>query len=154
MGDPITWSLLGVSAATQIAGGISKASMLSKQASYNAKAYDISAKSALESAKIDARQQQKRIQRVLGTQRAIYGAYGVDTSAGGTPTVVAEHTISEGEAERQAILYRGLVQATAYQNKGTLEKWEAKAQIPGILIGAGIGGGTTLLTGFLLNKET
>ena len=56
---------------------------------------------------VDARNERKRIRRLMSTQRMLFGKAGVTLE--GTPLLVMEETAREGEKEAQMIEYAGRI---------------------------------------------
>lgn len=152
MADPITASLIGISAASTMIGGIRQASALRQQSSYNSKVYEMNADLALKESKLNADKYRRELQDLLGTQRASYAVSGVDVSASGTAQVVQESTVAKGASDIQAILYRGNSEAIRLKNQSAIEKWSSGVQSTQTLIASGISGISTILTGSLLGK--
>ena len=80
-----------------------------------------------------------RVNRLRGTQRALFAAAGVDIGTG-TPLGVMVDTAMEGEREAQYIRYGGEVEATRKLNEARMQEMYGKA--------AGRAGTTTALSQF------
>jgi len=83
-----------------------------------------------------------KLQRMLGTQRALYGEGGVDIGSG-SPLLTMMSTAEEGEREAEFIKYGGEVSATEKLNEARASRFYGKqARAAG-----NIGAGSTFLTG-------
>jgi len=90
----------------------------------------------------EERQSRERYQRLMGTQRALYGKAGVRME--GSPLLVLAETAREAEREAEYIRKWGHVEAGQRQSEAEMEKKAATTSRWGGLMG----GGTTLLTGY------
>ena len=142
MADPVTIALIAgtvIAAGGQVVGGIQQ----SKAAAYQAKAYEAEAVTQKQAAEYAEKQHRENISRFIGTQRARYGASGVDVSAGGSVKAVLADTVIQGEKDALSIRYGGDVAAILARNRARMAKWEGgNAMTSGI-----IGAGSTLLSG-------
>jgi len=83
-----------------------------------------------------------KLQRLIGTQRALYGAAGVDIAAG-SPLLTMMQTAEEGEREAEFIRYGGEVSATKKLNEARMARFYGKQASRAGAWGAG----STFLTG-------
>jgi len=83
-----------------------------------------------------------KLQRLMGTQRALYGAAGVDI-ASGSPLLTLMSTAEEGEREAEFIKYGGEVSATRSLNEARMNRFYGKQASRAGAWGAG----STFLTG-------
>ncbi len=112
-------------------------------------AYDYSAKVAEAEAGVAragaAREEEvhrAKLQRMLGTQRALYGAAGIDITSG-SPLLTMMSTAEEGEREAEFIKYGGEVSATEKLNEARANRYYGKQSSTAGKIGAG----STFFTG-------
>ena len=84
----------------------------------------------------------EKLNRLIGTQKALYAAAGVDISSG-SPLLTFMETAEEGEKEAQYIRYGGEVEATSKLNEAKLNRYYGKQASRAGTIGAG----STFLTG-------
>ena len=82
--------------------------------------------------------------RTLGATKAAYGASGVDVNEG-TPLEVLSDQATEGELQRQLILYGGQTQSNAYQQQANILRMGGAVTAGA----ANTAAGNTLLTGAL-----
>ena len=109
---------------------------------YNAKVAEQGAGTARIAAAREEEVHRAKLQRMLGTQKALYGAAGVDI-ASGSPLLTLMSTAEEGEREAEYIKYGGEVSATEKLNEARLNRYYGKQSM-----GAGrFGLYSTFLTG-------
>ena len=109
---------------------------------YNAKVAEGEAVTASAGAAREEEVHRAKLQRMLGTQRALYGAAGVDITSG-SPLLTMMSTAEEGEREAEFIKYGGEVSATEKLNEARLNKFYGKQAYKSGLWGAG----STFFTG-------
>lgn len=108
---------------------------------YNASVARTQADYARQAAAAQAVTQRLAAERVMGAQRARYGASGVDVGAG-TPLLVQGETIEQGELDAARELWTGENRAQGYLAEANLRQYYAtvsRSQKPSLL-GAAIGG--------------
>jgi hypothetical protein len=130
--------LLGVSAGAQVLGGIAGASQANQQAA----AYESAADAATKQAKNAAAQERDKYNRLAASQRAQYGASGVDVNVGSPLDALAD-TDAEGEVSAMQLLYSGELEAWNQRQKAAA----AKSQASSSLLGGILGGVSTGLMG-------
>lgn len=94
---------------------------------YNAE--NLNARLAKQQAEYEAAQKRRETQRLISSQRAKYGASGVQVEAG-SPVAVMSGTAGEGEEDALAILYGGEAEAS-------IRKTAAKSKLTSGVLGAG-----------------
>lgn len=83
----------------------------------------------------------QKVQKTLGSQRASYGASGIDPNTA-TPLEVMAESARQGELARSATLFQGLAQQQSAQTQAAIDRFSgAQARKAGVLQA-----GTTLLT--------
>lgn len=95
-----------------------------RAADYNAKVSKKNADIAAEQASLDAQAIRDKNKRVLASQRAAYGASGVEDS--GTATDVSADSAAQGEMDALIALYTGRSSASANNSRATLYQMESK----------------------------
>ena len=107
---------------------------------YNADISRQSAEMTETSGALDAERQRKQVSRLVGSQKAKYGASGVELT--GSPLDVMIGTATEGELDAQIIEYNTKVKARGYQSQAEYDE-----KLAGIYERSGIiKAGSTLLT--------
>jgi hypothetical protein len=98
--------------------------------------------------RITEKKQREQTQRLLATQRSLYGKAGVTFE--GTPLLVMSETAAEGEIDALAIRYAGsieeaniIAEQSAYRQDARLARMRGSAA----KLAGNIGAGTALLTG-------
>ena len=109
---------------------------------YNARVAESEAGVAKEGAAREEEIHRLKLKRMLGTQRALYGAAGVDITSG-SPLLTMMSTAEEGEREAEFIKYGGEVEATRALNEGKMQRFYGKQASKTGKIGAG----STFFTG-------
>lgn len=127
-----------VSAGASVAQGI----QASNAAKANAKAFEADAVAAQQSARLKERQSRRETARLLATQRARFGKAGVTLQ--GSPLLVQDEAVAEGELEARIIRFGGNVDATSLRNKAAVQRSEASQLRTAGFLKAG----QSLLTGF------
>ena len=124
-----------VGVATQIIGGgvgaygtLEAGSAAAKAAKYNAQVAGQNADIAMNQAQMDAAAQQRAASKVIGGEKADYGASGV---SGGSVTDVIRASETTSELDRQNILYGGKLKAMGYQQTSAMETAAAQQDITG-----------------------
>ena len=113
-------------------------------AEYNAAVARNNALAVQYQAEVDARNERKRISKLLATQRMLYGKAGVTLE--GTPLLVMEETAREGEKEAQMIEYAGRVGASRQRSQADVFTMQGASAATGATWSAGIQAGRGLLT--------
>ena len=121
-------------------GSLEAGSAAAKAAKYNAAVARQNADIALQQADMDAAAQQRAAAKVIGGERAAYGASGV---SGGSVSDVIRASEITSELDRQNILYGGKLKAMGYQQTSAMETMGAKQDI----IGSRYQAASQLLTG-------
>lgn len=114
-------------------------------AEYNAELLERQALYEEQASAAEANRLRRRGRRILGAQRAAYGASGV-LSNEGSPLLVMENTAEEIEMDAQRTLFSGDVRAAGSRGKAKLSRWDAKRRRGSALLGAGTYLGKSLLT--------
>jgi hypothetical protein len=110
---------------------------------YNAKVAERDAEQARISADYEEKRHRENAMRLMGSQRAQYGASGVDMSDG-SPVDVNADTAIQTELDALAIRYGGKVKSNAYMDDAALSRMGAKnAMTKGVM-----GAGSSILTGY------
>ncbi len=135
--------------AVSVAGTAMSAMGQIRQGQAQKAAYDYNTQVAEQEARVAragaAREEEvhrEKLNRLLGTQRALYASAGVDISSG-SPLLTMMDTASEGEEEARYIRYGGEVEATSKLNEARLGRfYGGQASRTGR-----IGAGSTFFTG-------
>ena len=128
---------LVVAAAGAVYGGIQQ----KQAAQYNADVAEQGAQAAQQKAAYDETQHRIRVRKILSTERALYGESGVDMV--GSPLLVQENTVKQGELDSLAIRYGGDVEAARQRSQANLYRMQGNnAQVSSYF-----GAGSSLLTG-------
>jgi len=113
-----------------------------KAAEENVKIAEANAKAQQEKAAYDEEVHRERVKKILKSQRALYGASGVDME--GSPMMVQADTMEQGELDALAIRRGGDVAAAEQRSMARLYKMQGKAALKqgyysagGSLLGAG-----------------
>lgn len=117
-------------------------------AEYNAKILEQEAVERRKAAEYQAQVQEREGERLLGTQKALYGMSGVDFS--GTPLSVIEETATELEMDRQMLLREGYTAAGRSGSQAAISRMQgtaAKARGTAAYRGGVLSAGGTILTG-------
>lgn len=129
-------------------------------ANYNAQTAEENAAEVRKKAAYDARLQREKIAKTIGQQRLDYASAGVELSSG-SPLETMLQQARDGELDAQTLLYNGEVDASVYDKKSTLLKYQAEnslrtgyatAEAYGVSAGATstagtINAGATILSG-------
>lgn len=129
---------LGLGVASQVLGGVSAA----EQGKAQAKAYAANADIALQQARNQAAQEQDKYKRLAASQRASFGASGVDVNSGSPLDVLAD-TDAEGAVSAMQMLYGGQLEAANWRQRAA----SARASGNQALLGGMLGGMTNLALG-------
>ena len=128
---------LGLSAGSQILGGISSYS----EGKQEAKAAQANADIAMQQAKNQAAQERDKYRQIAAFQKTQYAASGLNVNEG-TPLDVLAATDAEAEVSAMQLLYGGKLEAANWRNKA----YAAKSKGSGSLFGGILGGiGTGLM---------
>ena len=111
MCEPLTGFLILTAASSLMgaAGSIQQGQAEQEAADYNADVARQSAQASLDKADYDETIHREKVRKLLSSQRAAYGAAGVDMA--GSPLLVLEDTAAQGELDAKAIRYGGEVEA-------------------------------------------
>jgi hypothetical protein len=133
MCDPGTAFLVGSTALSAV-GSLQQGMATATALEHNAAVADQEAANERMKSDFEARQQRRRVRRLMGSQRAAYGRSGV--TASGTPLDVLADTAGEAELERLVILRNGEVAAIGFENKAAGLRSQAGAARTAGIIGA------------------
>lgn len=138
-----TAALIGMAVATvgSAAGMVYSGMKQAEAEEYNAKVREQAARAAQDKAAYDEQLHRDRVKKLLSTQRALYGASGVQMS--GSPLLTLEDTAGQGELDALAIRHGGNVEASQQRSAATLSRMQGKAALTSSYIQAG----STLLSG-------
>ncbi len=132
----------GVSSLVSASGAIQEGEAAQEAAEYNAEVMRQSAQASREKAEYDETIHRDKVRRLLSSQRASYGAAGVDMA--GSPLLVLEDTAAQGELDAKAIRYGGevearqkLSQAEIYEQQGKNARREGYAKAGSSLLSGG-----------------
>lgn len=109
---------------------------------YNAAVARSNAAAAMQAAEADAKQQARENARRLGTLRTGLVAQGVEMT--GTPLLILDEEVQQGELETQKKLYKGKIQQTNYLNEANMADYAASQSRSA----ASNSAGSSLLSGF------
>lgn len=127
----------GVSAYSAIEQGQAQ----KKAADENAAIAEANAQAAEDKAKYDEAQHREKVKRLLSSQRALYGASGVDME--GSPLMVQADTLDQGNMDALAIRKGGSVAAAEQRSMANLYRMQGKSARTSSYLSAG----STLLSG-------
>jgi hypothetical protein len=139
----------------QGAGNIMSAWAQSETAKDEAKILSANADIARATARNKAAQEREKYARIAGSQRAQYGASGVDVNTGSPLGVIAD-TDAEGEVSAMQLLYGGELEGWGYDRQAKIKRHEGKSMLMRTLIDPlgwmlktpnGSGGTTGILSG-------
>ena len=94
-------------------------------ANYNAQTAEENAAEIRKKAAYDAALQRDKIRKTIGQQRLDYASAGVELSSG-SPLETMLQQARDGELDAQTLLYNGEVDASVYDKKSTLLKYQAE----------------------------
>lgn len=134
--------IMALGTAVGVAGSIQAGKAQKAQADYNAKVAENDAIAAKQKAEYDASIHREKVAKLLSTQKALYGKSGVQSSSG-SPLLVQNDTVTEGELDAQAILYGGDIEAGRSKSAASLYRMQGKQAKKASYYEAG----STLLTG-------
>lgn len=124
------WVYAAASVGTQVVGAISTASSQAEAANAEAanaeaasKIASNNARMAIDQAIIDEKAQRLKVARLTAEQRVAFGASGVNFS--GTPLLVEEDSIMQGEMDALNIRYAGNIRASQYKYEAAVRKASA-----------------------------
>lgn len=117
-----------------------------KAADYNADVAEAQAQAARNKAEYNEKLHRERVQRLLSKQRALYGKSGVEMA--GSPLLVQEDTLEQGELDALAIRYGGDVEAARARSAANLYKMQGRSAAASGFSRAG----STLLSGYARYK--
>lgn len=145
--DPVTLGVIalgvGLAGTAMSAGGQLAAGRAQKAGyNYNARVAEADATVARQKAAREEEIHREKLGRLMGTQRAVFGAAGVDIGEG-TPLSIMVDTAFQGEREAEFIKYGGEVEATKSLNEARMQRFYGKQASKASRIGAG----STFLTG-------
>lgn len=136
----MSWAAAAAGTGMTMYGQIQEGKNQDAWARYNAKMAERDAKTAEQNAKYAAGQKRKETKRLLGRQRALYGKAGVTME--GSPLVVAQETVAEGEMDALMIERGYAIEAQRYRAEKALYRARGAAAKRAGYWAAG----TTLLT--------
>ncbi|WP_035066650.1 hypothetical protein [Nitratidesulfovibrio termitidis] len=122
---------MGVSAASSILGGLAS----SQTSDAEARAYQANAEYAMGAARNQAAASREQYRRLASSQRAAFGASGVDVNEGSALDVLAL-TDAEAELSAMELLYGGEMEAWSWKQKAATAKNQGGAGMLGGLLGA------------------
>jgi hypothetical protein len=127
MCDLVTGMMIlgGVSTLVSTAGAIQQGQAEREAAEYNAEVMRQGAQASRDKAEYDETIHRERIRRLLSSQRAEYGASGVDMA--GSPLLVLEDTAAQGELDARAIRYGGEVEARQKLSQAEIYEQQGKS---------------------------
>lgn len=121
---PLVLSAVGT--AVTVVSAIQQGKAAKRAADYNAQVAQQNAMLAREQAQANARIADRRNRLRLGAIRAAQGASGGAAGEGSVLDVLGD-VATQGELEKQQILYSGEVQARGYSNEATLSRMKGKS---------------------------
>jgi len=155
LGERGVWvnvAYIAVAAISAAAGGYAtydSGQQRKKESRYQA---DVAAENALaekDKAKYDAKMHRENVQRVLASQRALYGKSGL--TGEGSPLLVMEESAKQGEMDALAIRYGGDIRASQQRSASNLYRMQGKNAARAGNIGAGstlLGGASNVASGY------
>jgi len=145
MYDPVSPTVLlyMALASTAVAAGsaVYQGQQANKTAKYNAQVSEQNAIAAQQKAAYDEKLHRERVRKLLSSQKAAYGKSGVDMA--GSPLLVLQETVEQGELDALAIRYGGSIEASRNRSAATLARMEGRAARTSSYAQAG----STLLSG-------
>lgn len=137
----ISGTTVAIIAAVAAAGGTAYSGVQQqKAANYNAEVANQGALAAKDKAAYDEELHRQNVRRIISSQRALYGKFGVDMT--GSPLLTLENTAGQGELDALAIRHGGSVEAAQQRSAATLSRMQGRSAATGSYIQAG----STLLT--------
>ena len=121
---------LGLSVGTQLLGSIGAYGDAQNQAA----GYEANAKIAEAQAKNQAAQERDKYRRLAASQRASFGASGIDVNEGSPIDVLAD-TDAEGAVSAMQLLYGGQFEAANWRNRAVQARSSAKGSLFGGILG-------------------
>ena len=113
-----------IASAVVAAGGTAVSADASRRAANtNADIQEQNAAAARAKSNYDEQRHRESVQKMLSTQRALYGKSGVDMS--GSPLLVMEDTAAQGELDALAIRYGGDVASAQQRSAANLSRMQA-----------------------------
>lgn len=145
MYDPITPAMalyvaLGATAVSA-ASAAYQGQQAKKEADYNAAIMEQNAIAAKNKAAYDETMHRERVRKLLSTQKAQLGRSGI--SLEGSPLLILEETVAQGELDALAIRYGGDIEASRSRSAANLSRMQGKSAITSGYVQAG----STLLSG-------
>jgi Flp pilus assembly protein TadB len=138
-----------VGAGTSAYSSIKQGEAQKEAAEENAKIAEANARAAQEKAAYDEEMHRERVKKILKSQRALYGASGVDME--GTPMIVQADTMEQGELDALAIRRGGDVAAAEQRSMARLYKMQGKSALKQGYYSAGsslLGSGSSIIGKF------
>ena len=132
-----------VAATGQLAGTV----MQSRAAQYNADLARSRAAQEREVARIESNRQRAKVRRLLGAQRALYGASGVRIE--GSPAEIMADTAAQGERDALLISYGGEIRARDAEKRAEATEFGRRQN----LFAAPFRIGSTVLGGYATARE-
>ena len=137
---------LGVGVATQVLGGLAAAEQSKTQAKYYAANADI----AKQQAANQAAQEKDKYRRLAASQRASFGASGIEVNEGSPLDVLAD-TDAEGAVSAMQLLYGGQLEAANWRQRARTARNSANMS----MFETVLGGVDNLAAGYArLNKKS
>jgi hypothetical protein len=141
MADPVSGTIMAVSALAQAGGGLIAGQQEASAYKFNAAQERSAADIARANSQAEARQIETDNERRAGEAGAAIGASGVVANTG-TPLQAMSDLATQGALQKQFALYRGSVEALGHENQAQADMTAAS----GALKASWIKAGTTLLS--------
>lgn len=130
MADPVTWAVVGATAAAagsgmQAYGSYQQGKSEEALNKYNAEVSRRQATAAELQASAEAKRQQRATKAEQARQRVLLAKSGITTE--GTPLMLLEQSAANAEMDRQMILREGNIQADQFRSQATMDRMRAKA---------------------------
>jgi hypothetical protein len=126
MCEPISMMMMAMGASSLISasGSLQEGQASEGAAAYNAAVARQSAQASVDKAAYDEEMHRERVRKLISSQRAAYGASGVDIE--GSPLLLLEDTAAQGEMDALAIRYGGEVEASQKRSQAELYELQGK----------------------------
>lgn len=126
MCEPLTGMMIlaGASSLMSAAGSLQQGKEEQATLDYNADVMRQGAQATREKAEFDETMHREKVRKLLSSQRAAYGAAGVDMA--GSPLLVLEDTAAQGELEAKTIKHGGEVEASQKLNQAEIYETQGK----------------------------
>jgi len=122
----MSWAYVAISAVAVVAsvvGTVVSSDAQRRAANTNADIQEQNAAAARAKSSYDEQRHRESVQKMLSTQRALYGKSGVDMA--GSPLLVMEDTAAQGELDALAIRYGGDVASAQQRSAANLSRMQA-----------------------------